>query len=305
MHPRPPSGQQLELASGPWHAVVTSVGATLRELSCEGRAVLAGFGSDDRSTSGRGQVLAPWPNRLRDGSYRFAGQDLRLPIDEPERGNAIHGLVRWQEWRVTEESAEGVTLGHVIWPRDGYPFHVELAVVYSLDADSGLTVRMEAVNAGTGACPFGAGFHPYFAGGGPVDEVVVQCPASTALVTDERAIPVGRERVAGTERDLRAPRSVGGVRLDTCYTDIERSSEGLGEISVQRPGEPATTVWMDGAFGFAMVFSADTLPEPQRRRALAVEPMSCAPNAFQSGDGLVVLEPGQRWSGTWGVAVRS
>ena len=192
----------------------------------------------------------------------------------------------------------------MIWPRDGYPFLVELSVTYALDAAEGLTVRMEAENGGTGACPFGAGFHPYFGGPGPVDEVVLHCPAATALVTDERAIPVGREQVAGTERDFRRPRPVGATRLDTCFTDIPRDGDGRARMELSGSDGSETTVWMDGAFGFVMLFSADTLPEPQRRGALAVEPMSCAPNAFQSGDGLVVLEPGERWQGSWGVTVR-
>ena len=302
---RLPSGEQLELGAGPYRAVVTSVGATLRGLWCGPRPVVAGFGERERSTSGRGQVLAPWPNRLRDGRYRWADRDLQLPINEPERNNAIHGLVRWEEWTVTDRHPDRVTLEHVIWPRDGYPFLVELAVTYALDGAGGLSVRTRAVNAGADPCPFGAGFHPYFGTGRAVDDVVLHCPARTSLVTDERAIPVAREDVAGTERDFRAPRPVGTVRLDTCFTDLARDAEGRGEVRLAAPDGTDTTVWMDGAFGFVMVFSADTLPEAQRRSALAVEPMSCAPNAFQSGEGLVVLGPGQRWEGAWGVTVRS
>jgi aldose 1-epimerase len=302
--PRLPSGQQLEIGAGPNRAVVSSVGATLRGLWSGDRPVVAGFGERERSTFGRGQVLAPWPNRLRDGRYRFSDQDLQLPLDEPEHGNAIHGLVRWQEWTVEDPHPDRVTLRHVIWPRDGYPFLVELAVTYAVDGD-GLTVRTEAVNAGAGPCPFGAGFHPYFGAGGRVDDVVLACPAPTTLATDGRAIPVGREDVAGTERDFRAPRAVGTAQLDTCFTDLERDDEGRAEVRLRYPDGAGTTVWMDRAFRFVMVFSADTLPEPQRRRALAVEPMSCAPNALQSGDGLVVLAPGERWEGSWGVDVRS
>ena len=300
---RLPSGDQFELDAGPYRAVVTSVGATLRGLSFRERPVADGFGERDRSTFGRGQVLAPWPNRLRDGRYRFSDRDLQLPLDEPERGNAIHGLVRWQEWTVEDARPDRVTLRHVIWPRDGYPFLVELAVTYTLDGE-GLSVRTVAVNAGVDPCPFGAGFHPYF-GGGPVDDIVLHCPGRTTLVTDGRGIPVGREDVSGTAQDFRVRRPVGTVQLDTCFTDLARDAAGRAEVRLRHPDGAETAVWMDGAFPFVMVFSADTLPEPQRRRALAVEPMSCAPNALQSGDGLVVLAPGERWEGSWGVTVRS
>lgn len=303
--PRLPSGEQFELGAGPYRAVVTSVGATLRGLWFGDRPVVSGFGETERSTFGRGQVLAPWPNRLRDGRYRFSGRDLQLPVNEPERRNAIHGLVRWQEWTVTDRQADRVTLEHVIWPRDGYPFLVELAVTYALDGAGGLSVLTGARNAGADPCPFGIGFHPYFGDGRGVDDVVLHCPARTALVADERGIPVGREDVSGTERDFRAPRPVGTVGLDTCFTDIPPGGDGRGEVRLLDPDGTETTVWADDAFGFVMVFSADTLPGPQRRTALAVEPMSCAPNAFQSGEGLVVLAPGERWEGAWGVRVRS
>lgn len=297
-----PSGEQHELVAGDHRVVVTEVGATLRRYSCAGREVVDGFPADRHSTYGRGQVLAPWPNRLRDGRYSFGGADHQLPLDEPARNNAIHGLVRWQSWACSERGPGRVTLNHTVHPRDGYPFLVELTLVYALEATTGLTVTMEARNAGDGPCPFGAGFHPYLAAGpGGVDGLVVRCPAATRLVTDERAIPVGAEDVAGTEMDFRAGRAVGTTALDTCFTDIVRGGEGRGEIEVLRPDGAVTTVWMDRAFGFGMLFSADTLPGEQRRAALAVEPMSCAPDAFRSGRGLVVLEPGRRWRGTWGI----
>lgn len=299
------TGEQHELVAGEHRAVVTEVGATLRRYTCAGRDVIDGFSAVERSTYGRGQVLAPWPNRLRDGRYSFGGADHQLPINEPARGNAIHGLVRWQRWAATDRGPDRVTLTHTVHPRDGYPFLLELALTYALEATTGLTVALAARSAGDGPCPFGIGFHPYLATGGggrgAVDQLVVRCPAATRLVTDERAIPVGSEDVAGTEADFRAAHAVGATVLDTCFTDLVRGGEGRGEVEVIRPDGAAATVWMDEAFGFVMLFSADTLPGDRCRAALAVEPMSCAPDAFRSGRGLVVLEPGRPWRGTWGI----
>src|SRR5581483_3346224 len=219
--PNRPTGAQHEIAAGPHHCVVTEVGATLREYSCDGRALVAGFDVGQRSTSGRGQLLAPWPNRIRDGRYEFDGHDHQLPVDEPARSNAIHGLVRWSPWTRRDGTDSSVTLEHTIYPRDGYPFLVALRVTYSLDADSGLSVHVNARNAGSQPCPFAFGAHPYLrAGSAPVDDWEVELAASTRLLTDDRAIPVGREPVEGTAFDFRRPRPIGATVLDTCFTDL-------------------------------------------------------------------------------------
>src|SRR5690348_14022234 len=151
-----PSGEQFELSSGDQHAVVTEVGAGLRTYSAGGRKLLDGYPVEALASSGRGQLLMPWPNRIRDGVYRLDGREHRLPLNEPERGNAIHGLVRWSSWTAVDRTAERVVLEHVLRPQPGYPFTLELQVEYSL-AGNGLSVRTKATNLGAEACPFGAG----------------------------------------------------------------------------------------------------------------------------------------------------
>ena len=289
-----PSGEQFELALGDQRAVVTEVGAGLRAYSAGGREVVDGYPLDALADSGRGQLLIPWPNRIRDGAYRLDGREHQLPLNEPERGNAIHGLVRWSSWAVAEQGADRVALEHVLHPQPGYPFTLELRVEYSLSED-GLAVRTTATNAGSESCPYGAGAHPYLAvGAGGVDEAIVRVPARTVLASDERGIPVGASPVDG-ELDFRKPRPVGTARLDHCFTDLERDEDGLVRVEVDE-----TTLWADESYPYLMVFSGDGLPEGARR-SLAVEPMTCAPNAFASGDGLVVLEPGEEHAAAWGI----
>jgi aldose 1-epimerase len=288
-----PSGEQFELAHGDQRAVVTEVGAGLRTYSAGGREVLDGYPLDALADSGRGQLLIPWPNRIRDGAYRLDGREHQLPLNEPERGNAIHGLVRWSSWAVAEQSGDRVALAHMLHPQPGYPFTLELRVEYSLSED-GLAVRTAAGNAGSESCPYGAGAHPYLAvGAGRVDEAIVRIPARTVLVSDERAIPVGSSPVDG-ELDFRKPRPVGTAQLDHCFTDLERDEDGLARVEVDE-----TILWADESYPYLMVFSGDGLPEGARR-SLAVEPMTCAPNAFASGDGLVVLEPGEEHAAAGG-----
>ncbi|HWC40203.1 MAG TPA: aldose 1-epimerase family protein [Acidimicrobiales bacterium] len=298
-----PSGQQIELVSGSQRAAITEVGAGLRSYTIEGADVLDGYGEHQMSSGGRGQLLIPWPNRIRDGRYEFGGTEHQTPLSEPEHGNAIHGLVRWANWRLDQHGPDNVTATYVLHPQVGYPFTLGLEVVYSLSA-SGLRVVMAATNLGSEPLPYGAGQHPYFTvGTDRVDEAVLSVPAESVLEADERGIPTGRTLpVAGTERDYRQPRSIGSAVVDTCYADIARDADATARVILERSGRsPRLTVWMDASFGYIMVFTGDTLEPARRRRGLAVEPMTCAPDAFRSGDGLQILEPGQQTTSAWGV----
>jgi aldose 1-epimerase len=290
-----PSGEQVELAFGEQRAVVVSVGAGLRTYSVGEPPILDGYGADELCPSGRGQLLAPWPNRIEDGRYELDGRWHQLPLDEPERRNAIHGLTRWSHWSVAERTADRVAFEHVLNPRPGYPFSLALRVEYSLSHE-GLTVRTEATNVGADAAPYGVGSHPYLAVDHDlVDDVELRVPAATVLVANARGIPVGSAHVADEGLDFRAPRAIGPLELDHCFTDLERDGDGRARVEVG-----TTTLWADESYPYLMVFTGDGLPDVERR-SVAVEPMTCAPNAFRSGEGLVRLEPGQSHRGSWGI----
>jgi aldose 1-epimerase len=295
-----PSGEQFEIAYEEQRAVVVEVGGGLRTYAVGGRDVVDGYGSNEMATGGRGQLLIPWPNRLQDGSYEFDGRRHQLPLTEPERSNAIHGLVRWLPWRVREHEAHRAVLGIVLHPQPGYPYSLELEIEYELSA-RGLTVRTSATNIGVARCPYGSGAHPYLTlGTETVDDVLLRVPARTVLHSDERGIPVGTVAVDGTELDFRAPRRIGAAKLDHGYTDLERDDAGIARVTVQASDGSGRTLWVDDAYPYAMVFTGDI--SSVRRRALAVEPMTCPPNAFRSGDALVVLQPSESHTATWGLA---
>jgi aldose 1-epimerase len=147
-----PSGEQITIAAADQRAVIVEVGGGLRSYSAGGRELVDGYRTDEMSSSGRGQVLIPWPNRLQDGSYEFDGRHHQLPLSEPERRNAIHGLVRWTAWTVVERQPHRVVLEHVLYPQPGYPFSLGISIEYAL-LDSGLQVRTTATNLGTDPCP--------------------------------------------------------------------------------------------------------------------------------------------------------
>ncbi|MGH3128416.1 MAG: aldose 1-epimerase family protein [Gaiellaceae bacterium] len=294
-----PSGEQFEIAFAEQRAVAVEVGGGIRTYSVDGEDVLDGYGVDEMASGGRGQLLIPWPNRLQDGSYEFEGRAHQLPLTEPNHSNAIHGLVRWVAWRERQHEPHRVVLEHVLHPQPGYPFSLELQIEYELST-KGLTVRTTATNIGAAACPYGSGAHPYLTlGAETVDDLLLQVPASTALRSDDRGIPVGRVVVEGTELDFRSARRIGETKLDTGYTDLERDDAGVAPVSVETDGR-GRTLWVDEGYPYVMVFTGD-IPAVQRR-GLAVEPMTCPPNAFRSGEALVTLEPEESHTATWGLS---
>ena len=296
-----PSGEQFEIQYGDLRAVAVEVGGGLRSYSVGGRAVVDGYGADAMSSSGRGQLLAPWPNRLEDATYELDGRRHQLPVNERETGNAIHGLVRWAAWSVSARDPHRVVLEHVLHPQPGYPFSLAMSIEYALGGD-GLSVRTTATNAGAEPCPYGCGAHPYLTlGTATVDSLVLHVPAQTVLVSNERGLPVGSNSVEGTEYDFRRPRPIGSTVLDNAFADLERDEDGLARVVLHDPDHATElALWIDGGYRYLMVFTGDGLPDVARR-SLAVEPMTCPPNAFRTGEALIKLEPGESVACTWGI----
>jgi aldose 1-epimerase len=299
-----PSGEQIEIALADQRAVVVEVGGGLRAYSAGGRELIDGYGADEMSASGRGQVLIPWPNRLEDGCYEFDGRRQQLALNEPEHRNAIHGLVRWANWTVAEREAHRAVMAHVLHPQPGYPFSLGLRIEYAL-TDGGLRVRTAATNLGSEPCPFGSGAHPYLTlGTATIDSLMLRAPARTVLRSDARGLPVGTQAVEHTEYDFRTPRRIGATRLDHAFTDLERDAEGFARVELRDPDRGTqVSLWVDASYPYVMLFSGDTLADVgRRRRGLAVEPMTCPPNALRTGEALIRLAPGATFTGTWGIA---
>jgi aldose 1-epimerase len=302
-----PTGQQWRIGHGSQEVVVCEVGATLRAYSVGSTTILDGFGADEWSHSGRGQVLAPWPNRLAEGRYAFTGVRAQAALDEPERRNAIHGLVRWMPWTLQTRHQNQLSLRLQLHPSPGYPFSLLLEIEYHVGRD-GLSVTTRAQSMEEGEIPFGIGFHPYLkAGAETVDGAILQVPGRHTLDMDDRGLPTGAlTAVEGTDRDFTAARFVGPAVLDTAYTTLDRDADGLARAVLDVPGGVGgASLWLDPAFPYLMVYTGDTLGEVQRRRrGIAIEPMTCPPNALRTGTDLLALQPGQEWTARWGIEPR-
>lgn len=308
----PRSGRQYSLAAHGYTADVASVGASLRTLRHSARSgetardLVVPFEADELRPGYRGATLAPWPNRIVDGRYVFGGEEHQLPLTEPARGQALHGLATWLEFEPVAVEPERVLLAAVIEPQEGYPFRVEVVVEYRLGAD-GLTQTVTGRNLGAEAAPWGTGPHPYLvAGEGRVDDWTLTLPAASVLtVTPDRLSPVAIESVeAHPEFDFRVARVIADTFIDHAFTGLPAEASDT-RVLLTSPGGTGVEMAWDGACPWVQVHTADTPGTPETHRVgLAVEPMTCAPDAFNSGAGLVVLDPGAQSSAGWRIAAR-
>jgi acetyl esterase/lipase/galactose mutarotase-like enzyme len=287
--------RDVQVRRGEARLAVDLRGGGLRRLVVAGWDVLDGYPEGTVPAGRRGGVLLPWPNRLRGGAWQWRGRALQLDVASPDSPNAVHGLVSAQPWAVLDHRADGVSVGTVLEPRAGYPFRLAAAIDYALAPDR-LAVTVRVRNAGEEEAPFGVGMHPYLHVGaeadGGIGDADLTVPARTALDLDG-GLPTGsRSAFDG------AVGRIGDRALDDAVTDLRRDEDGWARVRLRGPaGELELAV--DGAWPWLQVYTGDTLPAGQRRRSLAVEPMTCPANALADGVDLVVLPPGGTWSGTW------
>ncbi len=303
----PLSGIQHSLRAGDYEAVVAGVGASLRSLTYAGRDLVVPFEADEVRPGFRGATLAPWPNRVVDGLYTVDGVERQLALTEPDRGHALHGLAAWLEFDAIDKSPSHVTLAAVIEPQTSFPWRLVVETTYALTAE-GLTQSVRARNDTDEPAPWGTGPHPYLvAGEGSVDDWMLRLPASRVLeVTPDRLAPtelVGVETDAA-RFDFREERQIGAVEIDHAYAGLSRA-DGVATVTLTADDGRGVAMSWGAACPWVQIHTAD-LPAgpgtPGHRAGLAVEPMTCAPDAYNADRydfdaGLITIAPGE-WSPT-------
>ena len=287
-----PTGEQYAISHGRYTAVVTEVGATLRSLTVDGRQWLLGFTEDEAPSGSRGRQLLPWPNRIRDGRYSFGGTEYQLPISEVPRNVALHGLDQGAAWELVHKSERKVVQRHTFYPQKGWPGTLTVTLHHSI-TDDGLAVAVHTENNGVSDAPYGYGVHPYFAFG-DISNVELELPFSSELrVDEERLLPLEVASISAG-RDFRSMRIVGDTFFDTAFTDPTSPHWRTRLVGTHHTVE----VWGGEATPWVQIFTRPM------RDSIAVEPMTCGPDAFNEGpthDDLIVLPPGGMHVSTWGV----
>ena len=286
---RSASGREIVLQAGDYEARIVTVGAGLARLRYRGHELIVSHAVNECPPGYLGKVLMPWPNRVAGGSYSWKGSSYDLPVDEPAFGTALHGFVAFQEWEIAEAGPSSVLLRTLIAARYSYPWTLMASARYSLDAERGLTVELSAANIGEGTAPYGVGFHPYLA----VDDLRADAlelvnPASIIYEADASMIPIAAHDVASYGLDFRSPAIIGDSRLDHAFAGLP---EGDWSVTLRDPAS-GVGVSLSSDARWLQVYSADYIG----RVGVAVEPMSCPPNAFNSGTDVVALGPGESYT---------
>ena len=288
-------------------ATVTEVGGGIRRFVVGGDDATAPFAVDAERAFGSGVILVPWPNRVRDGRWTLDGVVQQLDISEPDRRNAIHGLLRFTSYRVVDRTPSSIVLAARVNPQPGYPFALSTSVAYTLGevgSGVGLTIAHRIRNDSDRPAPVAVGAHPFPAiGGASPDDITVTVRAAIHIDVDERLLPVGTTPVGDTDLDLRDGRSLAVLEADDAFADpVWSDLEGIGrgsEHGLVAPDGRRTTVWGDENFPFWQVFTTEAYPG--QRKAVAIEPMTAPADALNSGTGLRWLAPGEAWAPTWGI----
>ena len=276
--------------------IIPSFGGNVQSLrlSLRGRLFDVLEGCTDAATliqkPYKGAKLIPWPNRIRDGTYHLLGKDYKLPINELGRNTALHGLLYNRPLDVERQhSSSGEASLYLDYLFDGsdagYPFLLEVKLLYTLGKKS-FACETRAKNIGDTALPFADGWHPYFTLGKPIDKLLLDIPADEFYTVDSQIIPTGKERFL-FDGFLK------GVSFDTGF--ILKGKETL----LTDPAKGTSVVlWQDKSYPYLQVYT------PPSRSSIAIEPMSAATDAFNNGDGLLILDPGKEFHGSCGVRIR-
>jgi aldose 1-epimerase len=247
-------------------------------------------------------LLAPWPNRIKEGCFLWQGRDIRLARDWPD-GTAIHGLVKQANWTVDRRSDSEVRLNVRVTP-EAWPWEFECSVAYSLNGASfrsELQLRNLSGRA-EGPMPCGIGFHPFFAR--RVGQTVrVRAPVRRRYAL-ERQLPVGPPEDDELTRSLRQGRTLGDEFLDDVF---EGSPDGTAVEWL--PSGLRATVRCSESLGHTVIYSRGRDESGGMPTSFCLEPVSMVNNGFRlsaqgwDGTGVRELGPGESLSGWWSVEV--
>jgi len=236
-------------------------------------------------------LLVPFPNRIKDGQYAFEGKTYQLSVNQTKEQNAMHGLLFDKIFKIeslrTENNQANLILSHLYkGNNEGYPFPFNCEVSYIWDPEQFLTISVLIENTGKTALPAGVGWHPYFKFPDMVDKLNLQLNCTHKYKVDERMIPTMETEAFN---DFQQMNWINETQLDDCFalaqnktveTKLKDEQHNIELSIIQKTGKHQ--------YNYIQIYT------PKDRKSIALEPMTCMPNAFNNGEGLWNLPPKEK-----------
>jgi aldose 1-epimerase len=282
--------KKIQISLNEVSAVISTEGAALIGLSVNNFDLIE---PNTRDGLYAGKILAPWPNRIKDGKYSFNKKDYQLPINEVSKNNSLHGLVANYQWEVLFQSESKVVLQYLLNQPDIYPGKLQLQVSYEI-IEQGVEISVLSENVGELSAPYGVSIHTYLVAGAPIknNELNLQIPADQFLEVDaDRLLPIKLQPVVGTNFDFINPKNISDLFIDHAFKYSSNYPRSV--LLLNKDGGGAEVIFDDQS-KWIQIHTADRDLQADSRMAVAIEPMSCPPDAFNSGIDLIILEPGKK-----------
>jgi len=277
--------------TGDYLTIDPAIGASLIELNLSGISLIDVPGSTNHPLENNpyhpSALLTPWVNRVRNGNYSFKGKNYQLPINEPALGNAIHGLLARAPFSIVGQSENSIKLEHKYEGEEpNYPFPFTFRYTYTLKDDGSIEINFEAQNTGSTAMPFACGWHPYFSfPNTTVADLAIKFHPISRFISDSQMIPLKEENLLSQSHFIFSQE-----KLDHVFR-LEPKQQHVTEFIDNKHQRSLFLEQSSIQFPFLVVF------QPEGYTSVAIEPMSANTDAFNTGDGLIELQPLEAFSG--------
>ncbi len=299
----------LNTETGEFVSIIPQFGANVNEivLQKQGKVHSILEGNESRASfKGKGVFkgahLLPFPNRIKEGRYTFKGISYQLPLNYPDEGHAAHGFIYNKPFELTSTFANPTfaraTLQyHYDGNNKGYPFPLNIQIIYQLEEKNGFQCQVEVTNIGEQAIPFGCGWHPFFKLGRKIDQLNLKFSADRRIIFDSQLIPTGQTEKFAYFKQLKR---IGNHHFDACFKLQESTTNHQTELFDEQK-DLKIILWQEtgpSKFNYLQVYT------PPNRQSIALEPMTCNVDAFNNGQGLIILKPQQKFSAKFGVQLK-
>ncbi len=268
--------------------IYPNLGASLQQLNLNNKAILNGITDDENGIETyknmfNSAFLFPFPNRIEHGKYSFEGENYQLACNESALNNAIHGHIYNKSFKIknieSSETKASIILNYDYkGDIDGFPFPYKLSIIYKFERNR-ITITFKVLNTGEQLFPFGIGWHPYF-NSNNLAESVLNFKGKFQYKLSDKMIPISKHQFP-----FKAPLKINDISLDDCFI-------------LEKPKINLATKTTHLEINFKSVSETNYLQiyTPENRKSIAIEPMTCAPNCFNSKDGLLKLAPNKTFN---------